>query len=217
MAPPAKRKTGWPDWRKHPVASPKSAAPAASASAASAAPAAPVALAVVSPYAVGPLHENPTLIKDHVIFTIIEGREPLTIEDGASVSPYSLSQHCAALKNNTPYKCGGNFWWQDILWVANHRVPVNDAQIREIQRFHLPPLDPPAAIPFDLTLAVDDDTFGSTGKLKGLQRLSPEEPVHALVMSSGQAIRADAGDDILRSPARQTDSVRFGKRPSRRR
>ena len=84
------------------------------------------------------------------------------------------------------------------MWVANHRVPVNDAQIREIQNFHLPPLNPPAAFPFDLTLAVDDDTFGSTGKLKGLQRLSPEEPVHALVQSIGNAIKAGASDDIMR-------------------
>ena len=202
MPPKAKRRTNWPDRRKNPVASPKSAAPAADASAASAegtaAPAALAASAVVSPYAVGPLHEHLNLIKDHVIFANVEGREPLKIQDGASLSPYALSEHCAALENKKPYKCGGNFWWQDILWVANHRVPVNAAQIKEISRFYLPPLDPPETFPFDLTLAVDDDTFGSTGKLKGLQRLSPEEPVHALVQSIGNAIKAGATDDIMR-------------------
>ena len=35
----------------------------------------------------------------------------------------------------------GNFFWHDILWVANPASPISTAQVKGIQNFWLPPED----------------------------------------------------------------------------
>ena len=56
-------------------------------------------------------------------------------------APYDASACKAACSRNGPYNCAGNFFWHDILWVANPRVPINKAQVKGIQNFWLPPED----------------------------------------------------------------------------
>lgn len=57
-------------------------------------------------------------------------------------APFNASA-CKAVcsQMNGAYKCAGNFFWQDVLWVANPRVPINTAQVKGIQKFWLPPED----------------------------------------------------------------------------
>ena len=58
--------------------------------------------------------------------------------------------------------------------------------------------DPPSTFDFALTLALDRADQSVTDNPGSLQRVSPEEPTHALLFSIQDAIQAGHGDDILK-------------------
>ena len=105
------------------------------------------------------------------------------------------------LSGGQAYRCGGNFWWHDVTWLASHRVPVSNTQIAEIQKFYFPPMSPPSTWPTGLavTVCVDSSDGDAEGNYTtgGLQRVSPEEVCHALLFSVATAIKEKAPDDIM--------------------
>ena len=72
----------------------------------------------------------------------IASKLPLTVREGGSRAPFNQKECQEALSQGRPYQCAGNFWWHEITWMNNHRVPINSAQIQAIQRFYFPPLAP---------------------------------------------------------------------------
>ena len=46
-------------------------------------------------------------VKKHPLFEGIASRAPLTIQDGASIAPFSANELAAALANGKPYRCFG--------------------------------------------------------------------------------------------------------------
>ncbi|CAE7207986.1 unnamed protein product [Symbiodinium sp. KB8] len=146
------------------------------------------------------VHEALQLIRDRPIFAGIDSAAPLSIAQGGKQSPFCLSDAVQALKaQGDTYEAAGNFMWQDHIWLANHRVPMNAGQIRAIQAFHLDPLKPPRSWPYELVLAVDKADRGCLDPPHGLQRLSPAEPCHALLFSVQTAIQQKAGDTTLKA------------------
>eukprot|EP00959_Pyramimonas_sp_CCMP1952_P461357 9481448-Pyramimonas_sp.AAC.1 len=81
---------------------------------------------------VGQIHDAIRIIDDNPIFKEIHQMNPLTIAEGGSQEPYNYGSFNSVFKkSNTDnngavsYDCGGNFFWQSFVWMANHRVPVN--------------------------------------------------------------------------------------------
>ena len=78
------------------------------------------------------VHEALKTIREHKVFDKIEETKPLTIAQGGQQAVFDAAQCTKALsQENNKYKCSGNFFWQDLLWLANHRVPMNAGQINQ--------------------------------------------------------------------------------------
>ena len=101
-------------------------------------PAAPAAKSTHS----AKVHEAIAQFSGHPVFQNIASQLPLTVKEGGSRAPFNQSECQQALSEGRPYQCAGNFWWHEITWMNNHRVPINSAQIQAIQRFYFPPLAP---------------------------------------------------------------------------
>ena len=146
------------------------------------------------------VHDALGKIADHVMFKDIVEQEPYNMSNGGAQAPFKQSDMTAVLNKDGPglfYKCGLNFMWQSFTWMCNHRVPINNGQIKELQRFALEPLKPPRHIPFETVIALDSATQCVMGAKGALQRLSPPEPAFAVIFSIRDAIIQEAGDDVL--------------------
>ena len=147
------------------------------------------------------MHEALKTIKSHPIFGDAAKLDALGINDGGSQAAFSQADCTRVLSGGSPgvqYKCGANSLWQDMLWLANHRVPINMAQIETIQKFQLVPHKPPPTMPFITTVALDGADMKVLQHKGALARLSPPEPQHALVLTLEYAINvAKVPDDVL--------------------
>ena len=76
---------------------------------------------------------------------------------------------------------------------------MNASKIKAMQEFYFPVGAPPTVFPFAVTLAVDDADMNIKEAAGSLERISPEEPVHALLFSLKEAIETKVSDDVLRS------------------
>ena len=150
------------------------------------------------------VHEALKAIRDCSVFQGIDAAEPLTIAQGGHQighqEPFAIGQAVKVFQRDAKahYSCGGNSFWCDQVWMANHRVPINKGQVQEIQRFYLPPMDPPKEFTYEIVAAVSaacDEEFHKKGSF---QRLSPAEPCHALLFSIHEAISGKAPEAILR-------------------
>jgi hypothetical protein len=108
---------------------------------------------------IGKLHDALKVINAHSMFKNIMEEEPLNVSDGGSQAAFSQSNLSAALKGDESsgrvYLCGGNFFWQNFTWMANHRTPINPGTIHELQRFSLNPMAPPRHLAFQTVFAVE--------------------------------------------------------------
>ena len=141
------------------------------------------------------VHEAIKNVLNHDVFKSILESAPLSIAQGAHQAPCEGHDFEEAMKTGT-YSCSGNFFWQDLVWLANHRVPVSLRQIKQFQQFSFPAMNPPDTVPFTVTVCTSTEKPGckSWGKF---QRISPEEPVHAMLFSLEEAVLQAPGDDAL--------------------
>ena len=146
------------------------------------------------------VHEALKVIRDCKAFEGVESAAPLDLSQGAQCAPFNADHALEVLSKDESnfYTCGANFFWCDQIWLPNHRVPMNKAHIQEIQRFVLPPMEPPKAFPYEITAAVSAALEQELQKKGSFQRLSPPEPCHALLFSIQEAIQAGASDSVLR-------------------
>ena len=144
------------------------------------------------------VHEALKVIREHVLFEGVDDAKPLTVAQGGRQAAWDAKLAEKALKGTgDKYKCGGNLFWQDWLWLANHRIPFNDGQIRAIQEYALKPLEPPKFFPYEVVVAVE---AGTTDRPEGgWPRLSPAEPLFALLFSIQEAIEKKADDGVLKA------------------
>ena len=145
------------------------------------------------------VQESITGLENTPLFADMLTAKPLTMQEGGRQAPFNNKDYQTVIKNEAGgYKFGGSLFMQNLMWVANHKVPIQTSRVRQMQKFYLPPLDPPKAFPFEVTMAVDSTNFDITNHGGALERISPEEPCHAAVFSAHEALRAKAGDDIMR-------------------
>ena len=163
------------------------------------------------------IHEDLTAVRNCPLFQDLETFDALTIEQGGCQTPFNLDECKTVLGRPSVaarrwlhnargaatggtgnaalvYKCGFNLMHHDIMWLATPHVPISSWKIREIQRFHLDPQNPPHYFHVDLCLALD--LVNPDWKLA--VRLSPPEPWYALVNTVATAVRMSLSDSILR-------------------
>lgn len=149
---------------------------------------------------IGKVHDALKVINEHSIFKNIVEEDPLSLSGGGSQAPFSQPSLSAALSgqgSGGTYMCGGNYFWQNFTWLANHRLPINPGTIKELQTFSLKPMAPPRHFAFQTVFAVETPQE-DVAKAKGaLQRVSPPEPALAVIFSIQDAIAAGAADDVL--------------------
>ena len=147
------------------------------------------------------VHEALKTIMENPVFQGIVDVAPLSIADGGMQDAFQQEKLVQAIGRDPPghYTCAANFFWQNFTWLANHRVPINRGQIKELQRFSLKPLHPPMQFTFSTVMAVDGKDFDVSSAQGALQRLSPPEPTFAVIMSIKEAIDKKADDQVLMS------------------
>lgn len=157
------------------------------------------------------VHDAVKCISEHVVFQDIALAKPLTIAQGGHQMPFDQKMALKALEKgeDSSYKCGGNLFHHDLLWLAQHRIPFNKGQITQIQNFSLPPMEPPASFPYVVTVAVDAVTEEALTPDGHWRRLSPAEPVFALLFSVAESIRENAEEAVLKKWLRVLLTIDF--------
>ena len=145
------------------------------------------------------VHDALARIFSHELFKDILTADPLSVKDGGREAALDATQAASALKNAGVYKCAAIFFHQDFLFMATHKVPTNEAQVQQIKDYWFPKNEPPSLCPFVITVALE--TPGCIGQRpqNGFQRLSPPEPVHALLFALAEAIESKAKVGVLRA------------------
>ena len=142
------------------------------------------------------VHDAMKTIQEHPMFSSIQTDLPLKVQQGGRQEPYDAATATKALKHGS-YKASANFFWQNFTWLAAHRIPLNVGQIKQFQKHFFPALEPPQWYPFDVIVAVEPSAPAQDMPEGGWHRLSPAEPVFALLFSIEEAIKKQADDSVL--------------------
>ena len=141
-----------------------------------------------------------TTITNCPVYMFIEKTLPSSIKDGGGQAPFSQRDMQTVLTANSKkaYKAGGTLFMQNLLWLPDHRVPIDPSKITAIQVYYYPVANPPSSNPFECTIGVELNEENVMKHMGAMQRLSPEEPCHALLFSAQEAWNTKQPDDVLR-------------------
>jgi hypothetical protein len=146
------------------------------------------------------VHSSLKTIHDCPHFADVVQTQPLTIVAGGREQPYDYDS-CKNVHQATTgvaFNCGGNFFWCDFTKLSNHRVPVNQGQIKYLQKVKFPPQHPPATSPYRTTVALGNvETDATIGADVQLQIITPIEIEHSILFSVADAINAKADDKVI--------------------
>ena len=94
---------------------------------------------------------------------------------------FSNDEAANALARTFNYKCAASFFWINFSSNVVKNVPINRGAVYNLSRqcFGLPW---PHIYPFDVMVAVPTADYSIEGHVGGLQRISPEEPEHAMIL-----------------------------------
>ena len=154
------------------------------------------------------IHEAWKIIRGCPIFDNVQSRKPLKITQGGNQEPFDQKGCSTVLqapgnvekdptKAQLTYACGGNLAWIDSTWLVNHRVPFNQAQLSALRRDYFPANDPPSYCPFTFTIAIESYDFQVEQHMGSLQRISPEEVEHSIILSTAEAIATNQDEVII--------------------
>ena len=112
-------------------------------------------------------------------------------------APWNDQEYDAAMKSARTYVSQGNLFWMNVRQMCSPTVPINSASLKKIQKsfFEKGPEKLTLEIVVGVTSMVTSERFES---LKGaLQRISPEEIDHALIMHVAKRIGDGASQEEL--------------------
>ena len=129
----------------------------------------------------------------------IERTAPFSIRDGSGQAffPQKDMQTVFTADSKKAYKAGGILFMQNLLWLPDHRVPIDPSKITAIQVYFFPVANPPSSNPFECTIGVEFTEENVMKHLGAMQRLSLEEPCHALLFSAQEAWNTKQLDDVF--------------------
>ncbi len=109
---------------------------------------------------------------------------------------FDFGHYQAAMRKTGRYRCAGNMLWADLKLAAN--LPTRLAQVKRVQSTYFgtcPKQFPQLVIVGVTDVAVNPITqWGHRG---GLPRISPEEPLHALILAAKAAMDEGATEEVL--------------------
>ena len=128
-------------------------------------------------------------------FPGIQAKHPLSVKDGGVQEPMTQAVLAHGMKGDRGVVEGaGSLFWHDVRGRPQPNVPINVQGIEDIKQHSF--MSPPARVTFSVHVAIDATATLADTKGK-LQRISPEEPVHALLWGIHAAIERNAGADEM--------------------
>ena len=148
----------------------------------------------------------------------VDALQPLSLAQGGVQAPFSAAECVQAMANcGQTYKCAGNLFWHNVLANISHMTPINGGQVKEIMKFYFKEGSVTAVFPFEVVVAVTEQEAASADKLTAclgtLDRLSPEEPIHALLLAAEVAVNKGHADIPLFLHLIRTIPFRFEIHP----
>lgn len=134
-------------------------------------------------------------IQSHPVFQGVDRQSPLTLAQGGKFAPLDFGAAQKTLANSASQSVsgGGNLFWIDLgLDAAVSHTPVKTRKCREIaDRFFAQPRH----LASEITVGVPMAWANAKGKQKPspgcLRRVSPAEPIHALLMAVARDVEAE--------------------------
>ena len=118
-------------------------------------------------------------------------------------SPFDPEIYTSTYKSCTPYEASINFLWQKLFKTFAPWVPIDKTRV--LDRAATLTSDVPS---MDTIFVLANFTKGQQLPKGGLQRLSPDEPVHANVFRIAQRLRDGCSDAEAKQWLRQLLSTR---------
>ncbi len=144
-------------------------------------------------------------ILGHELFENVMAMEPLALGSGGTEACFDKESYDLAIQSSmAEYRAAGSLWWIKVLKGGGFdKVPVNPAAVQQLKTFyfHEPTIFPE---PIVIGIGSDDDPMQLKGKL---ERLSPEELEHALLLRIAERMSSNAGPDELLEWRRVTLTV----------
>ena len=137
-------------------------------------------------------------IKNHPAFSDIINKDPLTQTQGGRESPFNLAGFSARMKSHSSAKAGCNFWWQSFsIDHLNAHVPIKHKKVAQMAATRF--ATPTHIGDIHIACSAGFNPLENKGRLR---RLSPSEPVHAMIMAMWLAREALRSSMIVlwRSP-----------------
>ena len=120
-------------------------------------------------------------------FANIQNDKALSPAKGGHGRLFSHSDYeKAKAVGNAGYDCVANIFIHDIRWRPFPSTPVNTNGIEEIIKHHYGQ-GAPDRVNFDITIAIDPSMENPEAEFGKLKRLSPEEPVYALLIAASRS------------------------------
>ena len=88
------------------------------------------------------------------------------------------------------HEAASNFWYHDVFHVEQAGIPVNRATVKKIMEHHFK--SPTAEFPFQIFCASPSEEWDPLAHKGAWKRLSPEEPIHALLLACQRDIKAQS-------------------------
>ena len=153
------------------------------------------------------IHDAIVKLKKHPVFHNIDLMDPLPIAlgGGGAQAPYNATDFAHAMSSAGHYVCGCNFWWQDPLYTPCPGVPLNLARITKMSANLFKEPEP---FPIIMTIGVRAKFLPHEHK-GSLDRCTPEEFCHALILAVVRDIDANADTAVLAAWRRIMLSVPF--------
>jgi len=101
-----------------------------------------------------------------------------------------------ALERQGMYVCGGNFWWQDMLSSPTPGTPLSLSRVVELGKYIFSSEGgevTPRHLPYMVHVRVPSADYNVMNHKGALQRMSPEEAMHAVLLQCAQSLQ-DADD-----------------------
>ena len=140
------------------------------------------------------LHEAYNIVMASVIFAGIMSEKPITISQAA----FCQERLDDALKAKVGLKACGNIFWTDFMWLANHRVPTNEKDVKLIMSKNFPLDNLPSAFPWDVVIGVDSPDYNIMAHQGSLRALTPEEHRHAYLFQCAHALTIGMDPAVIR-------------------
>ncbi len=144
-------------------------------------------------------------ILQNEMFEDVESMPPIAIGHGGTEAAFDPALYTTAMQSAAAeYRAAGSMWWVKVMKGAGFdKVPVNPAAVNHLKNHYFAR---PTSFPEPIVIGIgsDDDPMALKGKL---ERLSPEELEHALILRIAERVEAHAPPDELLEWRRVTLTV----------